>query len=59
MKVKIGDIVEVCDPGINDLWNHSFVGSVAGIFDVMLIVLDGDGNYWDVGFDQVKISYCF
>src|SRR5690606_1658388 len=53
---KIGDTVIVADPKPRDLWNHSFMGEITGIFEALnyCMVTDGDGDVWDVDFDQLE-----
>lgn len=58
MKIlDIGTEVIVGEPKIDDLWEHSFTGSILKIVDnSYYMVEDQDGNCFCVDFDQVTIS---
>jgi hypothetical protein len=48
VSISDGDTVEVPTPNNNDIWMHSFTGTVDGTHDKCVCVVDGDGDYWDV-----------
>lgn len=54
--MQIGDSVIVQDPRPNDLWNHSFVGSVVDIQDEsgVISVMDQDENVFDMDASQAR-----
>ena len=51
----IGDTVEVCEPTANDLWNHSFSGTIIAKREDIYVVADGDEDCWDVTADQITL----
>jgi hypothetical protein len=56
--MQIGDNVIVKDPRPNDLWNHSFVGTVVDIQDEsgVISVMDQDENVFDMDADQAHLD---
>jgi hypothetical protein len=56
--MQIGDNVIVKDPRPNDLWNHSFVGTVVDIQDEsgVISVMDQDENVFDMDADQARLD---
>jgi hypothetical protein len=56
MDFEIGDEVIVDDPRPNDLWNHSFSGTVKAFRYGCIVVEDQDGDCWDVDHWQLKLE---
>jgi len=54
-KFEVEDDVTVSDPRPDDLWTHSFVGTIKTIGE-HITVEDQDGDCWDVDFNQIKPS---
>ena len=54
-KFEIGDTVLVADPGPNDMWNHSFVGSVVDTGEGVVSVIDDDENIFDIDESQARL----
>lgn len=52
--LKVGDSVKVAEPNADDLWNHSFKGTVKALHASHVTVEDGDGDCFDVDYDQVE-----
>jgi hypothetical protein len=53
-ELKIGQTVLVPDPMPDDLWLHSFAGTVESL-STWASVVDGDGDCWDVDFKRLEI----
>lgn len=56
--LEAGDTVVVEDPREGDIWNHSFAGQVVGFratdTGLLVVVVDGDDNHYDVCPDQLN-----
>lgn len=53
--ITTSHMVVVDDPGPNDLWHHSFQGDVEGFHDSFVVVVDQEGNYFDVEPEKVEV----
>ena len=56
--MNIGDNVIVKDPRPNDLWSHSFSGTIVDIQDEsgQISVMDRDENVFDMDANQARLS---
>lgn len=56
--IDLGMYVEVPDPDVNeDIWNHSFVGSVLSIDENGYVTVeDGDGDCFMVECERLEIT---
>ncbi len=52
--IKKNQTVIVADPKIDDLWNHSFIGTVVEINNNTILVKDQDGDCFEVDKNQVE-----
>lgn len=52
-KFKKGDKVLVCEPTIDDMWNHSFVGSITCLGPQYAVVVDQDDDAFAVDYSSM------
>lgn len=52
----VGKTVVVAEPKLNDLHNHSFVGTVVKVKPDCVSVEDQDGDVFDLDFDQITVE---
>lgn len=60
VKYKAGTLVDVADPGPDDLWEHAFQGRLDTDYhpgDEYVVVIDQDNAAWDVYEDQITLAY--
>lgn len=51
--ILIGELVEVPEPTSDDIWNHSFVGTVRKIKNGIATVIDEDDDAYDVEIERL------
>lgn len=61
MKIEVGSIVVVPRPNENDMYNHSFEGTVVDLKkdtdgSLVATVEDGDGDCFDIDLKRLKVS---
>ena len=54
--LKKNQSVIVKDPNINDLWNHSFSGTIIKVNKDSILVEDQDGDFFEVSKDQLEVE---
>lgn len=53
--LTLGCIVIVAEPTENDIHNHSFKGTIIGLFGDIVRVLDQNDNAFDLSFSQIEL----
>ena len=54
--LKKNQSVIVKDPNTNDLWNHSFSGTIIKVSKNSCVVEDQDGDCFEVSKDQLEVE---
>lgn len=52
--LKAGDTVLVPNPKKNDMWNHGFVGQVDGFRYNDVVVVDGEGDCFQIESNRLE-----
>jgi hypothetical protein len=54
--MKKNQSVTVTDPKPNDLWSHSFCGTIIEVKQDTVVVEDQDGDCFEVDNDQIEVE---